>query len=267
MLAGRDHAALLERDQELHAAGEVLAEAAAGEGMALLVQGPAGIGKTRLLEAVIEQAAGHGFDLHRARGDELEASFPYGVVRQLLEHAVRDLEPGARQRLTDGAAGLGLSLLEGQPVLRTHDGGSYQESAVAYSLYWLMQELADGCPQLLVVDDAQWADAPSLQALHFVGRRLDDLPVMVALPYRTPPPSTTEDLIARMGALPRTHRLRLQPLSEEAVDVMVRTALGHDLGADTSRAWWLATRGNPLDSPSWSAASSMPRTLTRAPPL
>lgn len=246
MLAGQDHLELLEREHELHAAAEVLADAAAGEGAALLAEGPAGIGKTRLLEAVVEQATSRGFDVLGARGDELEASFPYGVVRQLFEGPVRSLERGQRERLADGAAGLALSLLDRQPARLVQEAGNHGGSAVAYSLYWLVQALAEACPQLLVVDDVQWADDPSLRALHFLVRRMEGLPVGVALACRTPPPSFTEDLIHRLGALPRTRRLRLRPLGEQAVARLVRKAVGEEASVDVGRAWWLATRGNPL---------------------
>lgn len=246
MLTGQHHVALLERDQELHLTALVLAEAAAGEGAALLAQGPAGIGKSRLLEAVIEQAGPRGFDVHRAHGDELETGFPYGVIRQLLEGPVGKLEPEARARLATGAAGLALSLLDGHPVQLGGESDNDGLSAVAYSLYWLVQELADACPQLFVVDDVQWADTPSLRALHFLGRRLEGLPVVMALACRTPPPTFSEDLVGRLAALPRTHRMRLRPLGEEAVGELVRNALGEGICADARRAWWLATRGNPL---------------------
>ena len=245
-MTGPDHVALLERDKELHLTAVVLAEAAAGEGAAFLAQGPAGIGKTRLLEAMIEQAALRGFDVHGARGDELEAGFPYGVIRQLLGGAVGGLDSAARERLAAGAAGLALSLLDGQPVGLGDRAGNDGVSAVAYSLYWLVQELADACPQLLVVDDVQWADTPSLRALHFLGRRLEGLPVVMGLACRTPPPTFSEDLVARLGALPRTRRIRLLPLGEEAVGELLRDALGEGISAEARRAWWLATRGNPL---------------------
>lgn len=238
--------ALLERDKELQLTAAVLAEAAAGDGAALLAQGPAGIGKTRLLEAMIEQAALRGFDVHGARCDELEVGFPYGVIRQLLEGAVGGLGSEARERLASGAAGLALSLLDGDHVELGDQADNDGVSAVAYSLYWLVQELVDACPQLLVVDDVQWADTPSLRALHFLGRRLEGLSVVVAFACRTPPPTFSEDLVARLGALPRTRRLRLLPLGEEAVGEVLREALGEGIPPEARRAWWLATRGNPL---------------------
>lgn len=246
MLTAQNQLALMERDQELRLTAVFLAEAAAGEGTAFLAQGPAGIGKTRVLEAVIEQAAPYGFDVHRGRGEELEAGFPYGVIRQLFEGAVGDLEPGVRERLSAGAPGLALSLLDGRPVELPDRADDDGVSTVAYSLYWLVQEMADVCPQLLVVDDVQWADTPSLRVLHFLGRRLEGLPVVEAFACRTPPPTLSEDLTARLGALPRMHRLRLRPLGEEAVGELVRNALGEGISGEARRALWLATRGNPL---------------------
>ncbi len=146
MLTGQHHLELLEREHELRAAAEVLADAAAGEGAALLAQGPAGIGKTRLLDAVVEQATSRGFDVSGARGDELEASFPYGVVRQLFEGPVGELEAGERERLADGAAGLALSLDEPQIVVGARQlGDGLAEVVDGVVGAWLRGTVPSGC--------------------------------------------------------------------------------------------------------------------------
>jgi predicted ATPase len=77
----------------------------------VLVEGPAGIGKTRLTEAALTRVAGAGLAVARARCDELERDFPFGVVRQLLEPLVAGLDFGDRDDVTSGAAALGASVL------------------------------------------------------------------------------------------------------------------------------------------------------------
>src|SRR5687768_3807921 len=78
-------AALLERDRELEALGSLIEGTAAGRSGVVLIEGRAGIGKSRLIAAAREQAAGAGLRTFCARGTDLERDFPYGVVRQLFE--------------------------------------------------------------------------------------------------------------------------------------------------------------------------------------
>src|SRR6185503_10607909 len=88
--------ALLERDRELESLRAALAEAVGGEGRLALVEGPAGIGKSRLLAELRAAAEEDGFRVLTARGSELEREFPFGVVRQLFEPALSDEEVRAR---------------------------------------------------------------------------------------------------------------------------------------------------------------------------
>src|SRR5919199_5268448 len=82
---------LLERKAELAALDEALAAARAGRGRVLVVEGPAGIGKTRLLAAARKAAvAEEGFRVLAARASPLEREFGFGVVRDLLTPVVRD---------------------------------------------------------------------------------------------------------------------------------------------------------------------------------
>ena len=90
---------LLERDRELESLRAALAEAASGEGRLALVEGPAGIGKSRLLAELRAAAEEDGARVLTARGSELEREFPFGVVRQLFEPAL------ARRRARERCAG------------------------------------------------------------------------------------------------------------------------------------------------------------------
>ena len=76
---------LLERDRELESLRAALAEAVGGEGRLALVEGPAGIGKSRLLAELRGRARRRTMRVLAARGSELEREFPFGVVRQLFE--------------------------------------------------------------------------------------------------------------------------------------------------------------------------------------
>ena len=77
---------LLDREGELARIGALVRSVASGDGGAtLVIEGPPGIGKTRLVGAAAEIAAEHGLQVLGARGAEPERSYAFGVIRQLLE--------------------------------------------------------------------------------------------------------------------------------------------------------------------------------------
>ena len=93
---------LLERDRELDSLRAVLQGAEGGGGRLALVEGPAGIGKSRLLAELRRAAREDDVRVLAARGSELERKFPFGVVRQLFEPSLTNGE--ARERWLAGAA-------------------------------------------------------------------------------------------------------------------------------------------------------------------
>lgn len=109
-------------------------------------------------------------------------------------------------------------------------------------LYWLVAELAARAPVALVVDDAHWADAPSLRFLGHLLRRLDGLPVGVVLALRPDEPGTPTSLLDPLRLDPRADVVTLHPLSAGAVGWLV----GRE-GADAALvgACHHACAGNP----------------------
>ena len=94
-------APLLERDQELELLNALLGEVTGGQAHVVVIEGPAGIGKTRLIREARRIAADTRFRVLTARGALLERDFPFGVVRQLFEAEVTS---GEGQVLAGGAA-------------------------------------------------------------------------------------------------------------------------------------------------------------------
>ena len=225
--------ALVERDQELAALERLLAEARAGTGSVLLVEGSAGIGKTSLLAAARERAAESGMRVLHARGTELEREYPLGVARQCLEPAIR---PEAdRERLLRGAARLaGPVLLDVPEALEATPVG------ILHGLYWLVASLADEAPVLLVVDDAHWADEPSLRFLAYVARRAESLPVALLIAARP----SEEGALAAIGEDPATLRIEPPALELDGVGRLLRE-LG-PVDEAFARACHDATGGNPF---------------------
>ena len=206
----------------------------------VVVEGLPGLGKTSLLRAATLEAQRRGFEVARARGAQLEGDWPFGVVRQLLEPAVRRRSAEERSALLDGAAGLAAGVVlgesAGEPVAVDATSGTL------HGLYWLCANLAAAQPLLLAVDDAHWADEASLRFLGMLARRLDALPALVLLAQRPAAPAA----LAELAADPQVERLGIEPLSPEAI----RTLLGEwsvgEVDPEFALACCAATGGNPF---------------------
>jgi DNA-binding CsgD family transcriptional regulator/tetratricopeptide (TPR) repeat protein len=227
---------ILERDAELAALAAAVAAAEAGHGSLMLVEGPAGIGKTTLLRAACR---GPGARVLTARGLALEQGFGYGIVRQLLD-PVRG-EAG----LMDGAAALAARVFDWAEAGPVEDDVAY---ATMHGLYWMVANL--GGPLVLAVDDAHWADAPSLRWLAHLAARVEHLPVALLLAVRDGPDEP--ELIGELRA--SGTRIRPGPLGPDATATLVRRRLGALAGAlvgdqadaQLGRDWHASTGGNPF---------------------
>jgi DNA-binding CsgD family transcriptional regulator len=222
-----EHPVMLERDEELAALSAAVTAAASGHGALVLVEGPAGIGKTTLLRAACQD----GPRTLTARGLALEQSFPYGIVRQLLD-PIRH-----QDGLLDGAAGLAARVFDWTEAGPVENDVPY---STMHGLYWLVANLAAREPLVLAVDDAHWADAPSLRWLAHLAARIDALPVALLLAARDGPdePPLLDELRAD-GA-----RLRPGALGPDATATLVRRKVQAD--ADLCRECYASTGGNPF---------------------
>jgi hypothetical protein len=107
--------ALLEREAEVAAIQELVAAVGGGAGPLLVIEGSAGMGKTRLVGVTRAAAQAAGLEVLAARAGELEQEFAFGVVRQLFEPLLARASAEERAELTAGAAGLALPLFQ-QPA-------------------------------------------------------------------------------------------------------------------------------------------------------
>src|SRR5262245_60871786 len=233
---------LLEREVELAALSHGLGEAREGRGRVILVEAPAGLGKTSLLRAAAETAVAMGFACHRARAGELERDFAYGCVRQLLEPVVAQAPGRERDRWLTGAAALARPLFE--PPIPGSPGPSTDVAfAMLHGLYWLLSNLTDDGPVALSVDDLQWADAESLRLLVYLAPRLDGLRLAVLGASRA---GAADADLARLAAAPETTVLRPRPLSTSGVTALCALRLGAGVTPEFAIACWVATGGNPF---------------------
>ena len=225
---------LLEIDRSLHRVFE-------RDGHVLLVEGPPGIGKTALLRELRRRATSRVRTILHARGGELEHGFGFGVVRQLLEaHVVRD----GRDGLFAGAARLAEPVLSGTTDVAADAGG--EPFAALHGLYWLVANIADDGPLVLVVDDVHWADEPSLRFLRHLAARLDGMPVLLVLAARPDAEVRRDSLVGSLMLEVREAILRPRPLGPATVGRLVGRALGAEPGPALVAACREASGGNPF---------------------
>jgi len=227
-------------------ASELLKDAAVGSGRLLVFEGPAGIGKTALLERTCKLAEQAGFLVLRARGGELEREFPHGVVRQLLDAHIRSLSEEEKASYFEGAAQLAMPALVGGSVPEDEGPGSDSSFAVTHGLYWLVANIADHTPLVVAVDDLQWSDASSLRFVSHLARRLEGMPVLLTACIRTGEPSVPDEVLARVTSEPEAEVLQPAPLSEAAVASMLEIRLGEKPAAEFAAACYRATGGVPF---------------------
>ena len=226
---------LIERDLELRVLGDVVEAAAAGRGGAVLIEGEAGIGKTRLLRLAKARAEAAGDRVLYATADEFEANVPLAGARELLAHAARGM---AR----DGPARLGLLALDG--ALSDPSGGPGSRSAeVVNALWWLIVELADDRPLALFLDDGQWADDLTLRLLRTVARRVVELPLALVVAARPAAPGHRHAGLAAERAFVR---LEPAPLSAAGSARLIEAVLARPESVEAVARARAATGGNPL---------------------
>ncbi|MBV8999894.1 MAG: AAA family ATPase [Solirubrobacterales bacterium] len=224
------------RDAECARLDRLLAAARAGQSGVLVLRGEAGIGKTALLQYLLERAS--ECRLARAVGIESEMELAFAGLHQLCAQMLSRLgQLPAPQGNALGAA-FGLS-----------EGGRADRFLVALAVLGLLAEVAEEEPLVCVVDDAQWLDRASAQALAFVARRL--LAERVALVFAVRDPSDRQEL----AGLPE---LIIRGLGDGAARALLGSVIMGPLDEQVADRIVAETRGNPL------ALLELPRGLTPA---
>ncbi|WP_250031310.1 ATP-binding protein [Paractinoplanes maris] len=171
------------RDHQLSMVDDLIAEARAGRGGALVVRGHAGIGKTMLLSAARESAAAAGLVVLQTNGAEAEAALPFAGLHQLLAPLLGNLTglTARLQRTLLGAFGQD----DTRPDLFT----------VGLAVLELLGDRAARTPLLIIAEDAHWLDPETLDVLVFVARRLTVEPIAALMAVR----AQHTDVLARTG--------------------------------------------------------------------
>ena len=212
---------LLERERVTAAIRSTLDRALDGRGGGLFILGEPGLGKTSLLEHARAAATALRVSFGFGRGDVMEATIPFGLLGQALDHL------GGPELSELGEAGPSAVEARAAQFHRT--------------LRW-MQALSE--PVLVALDDVQWADADSLALLSFVSRRLTGRPIAVIATLR-PWPHAAHEMVRRLSYEGLVEVERLEPLSEPAAAELIERSIGEVSESWIHRAWSMAS-GNPL---------------------
>lgn len=219
-------------------------------GRALVLRGEPGIGKSRLLAEAARQARERGMAVLTAAGVQSEAHLPFAGLHQLLRPVRgRAVElPAVQRAALDAAFGLA-------------DEVAPEHFRIAMAVLDLVSEVATDAPLLLVVEDAQWLDRPTLEVLAFVARRIESDPIILLAAVRDGYPLVLDDarlpelrlggldeaaaralLDATAPQLPPGARTRV--LSEAAGNPLALLELPAVVGRDDDEQW--VTGGLPL---------------------
>jgi DNA-binding CsgD family transcriptional regulator len=234
--------AFVGRDRELAAVAEYLAEARDGRPSIVLCHGEPGIGKTRLAEELAALARHRAVPVLWGVAVDSEGAPPYWPWRQLLREAVEILDiaeiNGELARSVPGVLGGPRSTPE---VPASAEDRFRQFDAVAQ----LLREITAKTPLVLILDDAHWADRPSVLLLQHLARTLRDERLLMMVNHR----DTEHEHAACFAELvrePITRQIDLIGLTEQAVAVHLASVVGHDVTAAEARQVHLLTRGNPF---------------------
>jgi DNA-binding CsgD family transcriptional regulator len=201
---------VLERDMEIAALGRLMTRAAGGRGGLAAIEGPAGIGKSLLLAQAREKATATGWRVLETRCTPMSTTIGYSLLRDWFGTLAHRVGNGVHP--FDGP---------GRVLAELTDGSSRGIGDLVYGVRWVLEDLTADQPVLLVVDDLQWADVGSLQALDLLVNGLQHLPCLVVYAVRTGERVASPESLARIQQSSKV--LTLAPLSQAAVVTLLRT--------------------------------------------
>ena len=231
----RGNPELAGRERELGALTAALERVAGGQSTFVEVAGEPGIGKTRLLGELAEQAERRGCLVLGGRATEFERDAPYGLWVDAVDPHLRTLDGARLRRLAgDGQDALAVAL-PAVDALQAGPAPPAERYVVHRAMRGLLDRLATPRPLVLCLDDVHWADPGSLELIAALARRPPERGVLVAVAYREG--QAPEALVAALGAA-RSERLALGPLSRAEAAVVC--------GGDVAPELYGLSGGNPF---------------------
>jgi DNA-binding CsgD family transcriptional regulator len=224
MWAAMESHHLVGRTEECDSLGRLLVVASHGSSGAIMLRGEPGTGKTALLEHAMRCAV--GMRVVQVTGVESEQELDFAALHQLLVPFLGSLDWLPRPQRDALASAFGL--VSGTPP---------DQFLVGLAAWTMITEAAVELPVLCVIDDAQWLDKASADALGFVARRLADDPVAMLFAIRGE---------EQQAALDGVAELRVGGLPDEAAQELLACAAGRPLDQGLARRILVATAGHPL---------------------
>lgn len=241
---------LVGRSAELTRVRAAVDLVAGGQGRMLLLAGPAGIGKSRLLEEATALAGGRGFRTLRGGARVLGRGLAYAPILEAFGPYLRALPPGQRVRLLDGLADLGRLFADlhlpptgplGDPAL--------ERTRLFEAVARLLARMAERAPVVLAVDDLHWADTATAELLHYVARGVSGHPILILGAYRSGEAAGQPALQALVQDLRRAglgEELRLGGLAPEAIRALALAVLGDEPPSALVELLAARATGSPL---------------------
>ena len=229
--------AVVGRDAELASIREFVATVSGGPAV-LVLEGEAGMGKTTLWGAGVEDAQSGGLLVLEARPAESETALSFSGIGDLfdrvLDEALAPLPAGQRRALSRAL------------VLDDDEGPPPDAHAVGVAFLNALRALAEQRPLVLAVDDVQWLDHASAGGLAYAARRLRDERVGVLLSRRSRHESTFVDELRRALPATRVSDIEVGPLDPDAINRVVQEHIGVVLPRPLVAEVTEASGGNPF---------------------
>jgi DNA-binding NarL/FixJ family response regulator len=213
--------ALHEREREIALLDQALLDAKADESRLVLIEGQAGIGKSRLLLEMRRMAEAAGFAVVVARGYEFERDYAFGMLRQLISNAQRDVS----ETLVASNANAADELMAAFGV---DEGEAANTFTIFEGCYWATIRAAESVPILIAIDDLQWCDRPSLEYLAYLARRIESQPIVIAATVRPADSSAGAAAVRELMSDPNRLSITPRPLGAVAASAMTAERLGTD---------------------------------------
>jgi len=218
---------LVGRDREWNALAHAWRAAGDGKGRVALIEGDAGVGKSRLADDLIRWISANGGTVLRGRAFDVRGGAPFGAIIEALRSGID--APGLAGTDPQWLAEVARVV----PELRTRFPALASVSAPTSADGWrlfegiaqLLVALTEEAPVAVLVDDLQWCDADGCALLHSLIRRLDGVPIFWCLTFsagaveRDTPAAR---LVRALRAVPHALAIALRPLGEDDVWQLVR---------------------------------------------
>jgi DNA-binding CsgD family transcriptional regulator len=205
---------------------------------ALVLEGEAGIGKTTVWEQVFARAASRGISVVSCRPAEAETKLAFASLADLLDPVADDVLP----RLPEPQRrALEVALMRTGPLPTAPSA-----RAVSMAVLSTLRVLTHASPLVLAIDDQQWLDRASAEALAFALRRIGDRPVGVVATSRVTGQVRPDPLRLGTAFAGRVERVTLGPLGLGALHHVIRANLGLAVSRPALRRITDASGGNPF---------------------